>query len=69
MSRKLSKRIAPEVQRLHSEGKTVVAWAKEHGFNVRAVRAVIHGHNKGQYGNAFRIAHALGMKDPNDAER
>lgn len=37
-------------------------WAKENGFPVRAVRAVIYGHNKGNFGRAHRIAVALKIK-------
>lgn len=47
---------------LHAEGKTVSVWAKEHGFPVRAVRAVIYGQNKGSWGQAHQIAVALGLK-------
>ena len=50
------------VQRLHEEGKTVVDWAKERGFPLRAVRAVISGHNKGNYGQAHQIAVELRLK-------
>lgn len=58
----MSKLTTETVLRLRNEGKTVTAWAKEHGFPVRAVRAVISGHNKGHYGQAHRIAVALGLK-------
>lgn len=53
-----------EVRRqLRQEGMTIPDWAREHGFPVRTVRAVIYGHNKGHYGQAHLVAVALGMKD------
>jgi len=65
---RMSKSTTPTVQRLRYEGKTVTQWAKEHGFPIRAVRAVISGHNKGNYGQSHRIAVALGLKEgPNAA--
>ncbi|MFV0410925.1 MAG: DNA-binding protein [Paracoccus sp. (in: a-proteobacteria)] len=47
---------------LIAQGKSVPDWAKEYGFPVRSVRAVIYGHNKGLRGQSHRIAVALGMK-------
>lgn len=44
------------------EGKTFSAWATEKGFNYRTVIAVINGTNKGKYGEAHRVAVALGLK-------
>lgn len=58
----MSKRTTDTVQKLREEGKTIPQWAKEHGFPVRAVRAVVYGHNKGHYGQAHIIAVALGLK-------
>jgi gp16 family phage-associated protein len=58
----MSKSTTPIVQRLRNEGKTVTAWAKENGYPVRSVRAVISGHNKGHFGQAHKIAVALGLK-------
>lgn len=58
----MSKRITATTQRLRAEGKTVTAWAKENGYPVQAVRSVIYGHNKGHYGQAHKIAVALGLK-------
>ena len=49
-------------QKLRAKGLTVQQWATGQGFNVRAVRAVLYGHNKGHYGQAHKIAVALGMK-------
>lgn len=48
----MSKRTTDTVRKLREEGKTIPQWAKEHGFPVRAVRAVVYGHNKGHYGQA-----------------
>lgn len=68
MSAPSSKALSPVVRRLWAEGKTVPQWAREQGFNVRAVRAVISGQNKGHYGQAHNIAVALGLKaSPHDA--
>ena len=58
----MSKRTTDTVQKLRKEGKTIPQWAKENGFPVRAVRAVVYGHNKGHYGQAHSIAVALGLK-------
>jgi gp16 family phage-associated protein len=55
----MSKPRSEIVERLWSEGKTVRAWADENGFSLRSVRAVISGHNKGNYGKAFQIMKAL----------
>lgn len=48
---------------LRRERLTVAAWANKHGFPLHAVRAVLYGRNKGNYGQAHRIAVALGLKD------
>ncbi len=45
-----------------AKGLTAPKWAKQNGFPVRAVRAVISGHNKGHYGQSHDIAVALGLK-------
>jgi gp16 family phage-associated protein len=47
---------------LIAQGKSVVDWAREHGFNVWSVRAVLYGHNKGHRGQCHHIAVALGIK-------
>ena len=49
--------------KLRSEGITVREWAERHGFPLHAVRAVLYGRNKGNFGQAHRIAVALGVKD------
>ncbi|WP_439526859.1 hypothetical protein [Roseovarius mucosus] len=49
--------------KLRAEGTTIKAWAKAKGFSIHSVRAVIAGHNKGHYGEAHRIAVALGLKE------
>ncbi|MBK8439145.1 MAG: DNA-binding protein [Rhodobacter sp.] len=58
----MSKRTTEPVKRLRAEGKTVAEWAKDNDFPVNAVRSVIAGHNKGHYGQAHKIAVALGLK-------
>lgn len=67
MKAQVSKHRTPIVEALWAEGKTVASWAKEHGFSERAVRAVISGHNKGNYGQAHQIAVALGLKEASNA--
>jgi gp16 family phage-associated protein len=47
---------------IRSQGVTIKEWAKRHGFPERAVRAVLSGHNKGNFGHSHRIAVALGIK-------
>jgi len=44
-------------------GETVPAWAKRHGFKVNAVRNVIYGRAKGNWGISHNIAVLLGLKD------
>lgn len=51
---------------LRAEGLTIKEWAKDNGFSIYSVRAVISGHNKGHYGKAHKIAVALGIKDSLD---
>lgn len=47
---------------LVAKGKNIPQWARENGFPVRSVRAVLYGHNKGNFGKAHDIAVALGLK-------
>lgn len=68
MPDKMSKSTTPDVLRIRAQGQTVAQWAKARGFNLRAVRAVISGHNKGLYGQAFSIRRALNAEgSQNDA--
>lgn len=50
-------------EELRRRGKTVPQLAKEIGFPLRNVRAVLYGHCKGHRGQAHQIAVALGMKE------
>lgn len=59
----MSKKRSPITARLWNDGKTIPQWARENGFNVRNVEAVIYGHNKGHFGTAEKIAIALGLKE------
>lgn len=68
MPGQVSKHTSITTKRLRAAGKSVPQWAKENGFSIRAVRAVIYGHNKGNYGTSHKIAVALGIKDPPDAD-
>jgi gp16 family phage-associated protein len=45
------------------KGVTIDEWAKKHGFKTQAVYIVIAGKAKCYYGNAHKIAVALGLKD------
>lgn len=47
---------------LKTKGIPLTQWAKDNGFPVPAVRAVIYGRNKGYFGQGHKIALALGMK-------
>lgn len=49
----------------HSQGITVTAWAKDHGFSTQYVYAVLNGRLKARFGTAHEIAVALGMKANN----
>lgn len=50
-------------QKLREKGLTVREWADSHDFPLHAVRAVLYGRNKGNFGQAHKIAVALGVKD------
>jgi len=49
-------------QKLADKGITAVDYAKSNGFNYRTVVCVLNGTNKGRYGEAHRVAVALGLK-------
>ena len=49
-------------ERFIREGRTYASFARENNFNPRTVAAVINGLNKGRYGEAHRVAVALGLK-------
>ena len=59
----MSKTLHDAKNEIRKSGLTVPQWAEKHGFKVRAVRAVLSGHNKGHFGTAHKIAVALGTKD------
>lgn len=48
--------------RLEAHGVSIAGWARENGFNVRTVYAVLHGELKAKRGVSHRIAVALGLK-------
>lgn len=50
-------------EELRRRGQTLKQWARDHGFPLSSVRAVLSGHNKGYRGQAHRIAVELGMKE------
>lgn len=49
-------------KRFLDEGITFADFARTHGFKYCSVIAVVNGINKGRYGEAHRIAVALGLK-------
>lgn len=50
-------------KRITRTGKTIKAWAHEHGFDEATVAQVLRGHNKGSRGVGHKIAVTLGIKD------
>jgi len=45
------------------DGLTVAQWARDHGFSVPLVYAVLNGRNLASRGESFRIAVALGLRE------
>lgn len=58
----MSKTVREAREELRNQGMTIAQWAKEHGFKASAVRSVLCGQNKGNYGEGHRIAVRLGIK-------
>lgn len=52
--------VRAELDRL---GMTVSEWARRHDINRWTVFEVLHGRNKGRWGEAHRAAVLLGLKD------
>lgn len=44
-------------------GKSISAWASEHGVHRATVYRVLEGKNVGERGNAHKVAVLLGIKD------
>ena len=59
----MSKTAADVRSEFKARGTTVPQWARTHGYPVRAVRAVLYGHNKGYFGQSHKIAVSLGLKE------
>ncbi|HCZ01183.1 MAG TPA: hypothetical protein DHV56_14480 [Rhodobacter sp.] len=59
----MSKTAAEIRSELKAKRITVPDWARTHNYPVRAVRAVLYGHNKGHFGQSHRIAVSLGLKE------
>lgn len=55
-------------QRLRQRGQTLTQWAREHGYDRKAVYRVIASVDKGHYGRAHDIAVDLGLKVPDEEE-
>jgi gp16 family phage-associated protein len=54
-------------KKFEREGKTFKQFADETGLNYRTVIGVVNGVNKGRFGEAHRVAVALGLKSPDEA--
>lgn len=48
---------------LDRRGKTIRAWAREHGISDRIVYELLRGRFKGRRGQAHKAAVLLGLKD------
>lgn len=48
-------------------GIAVSAWSRQNGFKAYQVRDVLRGKSKGNFGEAHKIAVALGIKDCYDS--
>lgn len=57
------KTLAEARAEFHRSGKSVVSWAKAHGFCVNLVYMVLAGKRPGLRGQSHRIAVLLGIKD------
>jgi gp16 family phage-associated protein len=49
-------------QMFADNGQTMAQWARERGFSVPLVYAVLSGRNRASRGESFRIAVALGLR-------
>jgi len=49
-------------QMFAEQGLSVADWAREHGFSLPLVYAVLKGRNRASRGESFRIAVALGLR-------
>ncbi|WP_414714295.1 DNA-binding protein [Sphingobium sp.] len=50
--------------RFAASGTNISEWAREHGFSVSLVQAVLTGKRRCRRGESHQIAVALGIKDP-----
>lgn len=50
--------------RLRERGQTLRSWSELHGYPYQAVSDVVRGKSRARYGMGYRIAIALGMKEP-----
>lgn len=60
----MQKALTPDEVRdaFRQRGETFTAWARKHGWKVKAVYRVLNGADKGHFGQAHDIAVALGLK-------
>lgn len=49
-------------EKFRREGKTLSAWAKEHGYKPQFVYRVVSGNIQARYGRSHRVAVELGLK-------
>jgi gp16 family phage-associated protein len=58
----MSKTVTQVKEELRANGVTIAEWARTNGFKPEAVRSVLCGQNKGNYGTGHKVAVALGLK-------
>lgn len=58
----MSKSVREAREDLKERGISIAQWAMEQGFKPAAVRSVLCGQNKGNFGEGHRIAVRLGIK-------
>lgn len=49
-------------------GVAVSAWSRQNGFKAYQVRDILRGKTKGNFGESYKIAVALGLKRQCDSE-
>lgn len=48
---------------MRRRGQSVAGWARDQGYSLASVYALLYGNNKGHRGTSHEIAVRLGMKD------
>lgn len=55
-------------RRLRAEGVNISAWARDNGFSPKLVHQVLRGGRSCNFGESYRIAVKLGLKDAPSVE-